>query len=140
MLMEYSAWYHSSHILNKIISNIFERRKNTINNKPLESIFVLIFYGNQPVRELHASFTVNNFSFYHFQIGELKKKIQLFSPTLMFHKLSLGSYEVPCTKFGPDRVSRFDVYWIQTNKQTDKQRICRLGFLGRFAPIFYFNF
>ena len=24
-------------------------------------------------------------------------------------------------KFGPDRFSRFDVYWIQTNKQTDKQ-------------------
>ena len=25
------------------------------------------------------------------------------------------------TKFGPDRFSRFDVYWIQTNKQTDTQ-------------------
>ena len=25
------------------------------------------------------------------------------------------------TKFGPDRFCRFDVYWIQTNKQTDKQ-------------------
>ena len=24
-------------------------------------------------------------------------------------------------KFGPDRFSRFDVYWIQTNKQTDRQ-------------------
>ena len=24
------------------------------------------------------------------------------------------------TKFGPDRFSRFDVYWIQTNRQTDK--------------------
>ena len=24
-------------------------------------------------------------------------------------------------KFGPDRFSRFDVYWIQTNKQTNKQ-------------------
>ena len=23
-------------------------------------------------------------------------------------------------QFGPDRFSRFDVYWIQTNKQTDK--------------------
>ena len=27
----------------------------------------------------------------------------------------------PHTKFGPDRLSRFDVYWIQTNKQTDRQ-------------------
>ena len=25
------------------------------------------------------------------------------------------------TKFGPDRFSRFDVYWIQTDKQTPKQ-------------------
>ena len=24
-------------------------------------------------------------------------------------------------KFRPDRFSRFDVYWIQTNKQTDRQ-------------------
>ena len=24
-------------------------------------------------------------------------------------------------KFGPDRFSRFDVYWIQTNRQTDRQ-------------------
>jgi len=24
-------------------------------------------------------------------------------------------------QFGPDRFSRFDVYWIQTNKQTDRQ-------------------
>ena len=24
-------------------------------------------------------------------------------------------------KFGPDRFSRFDVYWIQTNKQTNRQ-------------------
>ena len=24
-------------------------------------------------------------------------------------------------KFGPNRFSRFDVYWIQTNKQTPKQ-------------------
>ena len=24
-------------------------------------------------------------------------------------------------KIGPDRFSRFDVYWIQTNKQTNKQ-------------------
>ena len=24
-------------------------------------------------------------------------------------------------KIGPDRFSRFDVYWIQTDRQTDKQ-------------------
>ena len=24
-------------------------------------------------------------------------------------------------KFGPDRFSRFDVYWIQTNRQTDRR-------------------
>ena len=37
-------------------------------------------------------------------------------------KLSLG-YVRSQTKFGPDRFSRFDVYWIQTNKHPDKQRI-----------------
>ena len=26
-------------------------------------------------------------------------------------------------KFGPDRFSRFDVYWIQTNKMTDKPNL-----------------
>ena len=25
-------------------------------------------------------------------------------------------------KFGPDRFSRFDVYWIQTDRQTDKHQ------------------
>jgi len=24
-------------------------------------------------------------------------------------------------KFGPDQFSRFDVYWIQTDRQTDRQ-------------------
>ena len=27
------------------------------------------------------------------------------------------------TKFGPDRFSRFDVYWIQTDRQTDKPNL-----------------
>jgi len=26
-------------------------------------------------------------------------------------------------KIGPDRFSRFDVYWIQTNRQTDKAKL-----------------
>ena len=29
------------------------------------------------------------------------------------------AYVMSQKKFGPDRFSRFDVYWIQTNKQTD---------------------
>ena len=41
---------------------------------------------------------------------------------LFFHKPFLGSLDVP-QKFGPDRFSRFDVYWIQTNKQTDKPNL-----------------
>ena len=54
-------------------------------------------------------------------------------------------------KFGPDRFSRFDVYWIQANKnkQTDKQiiyikktfrKIILYYAFRRFAPIFFFNF
>ena len=38
-------------------------------------------------------------------------------------------------KFGPDRFSRFDVYWIQTdrktNKQTNKQRDKQAKFIYR---------
>ena len=37
-------------------------------------------------------------------------------------------------KFGPDRFSRFDVYWIQTNKQTDRQA----KFIYRFIALFSF--
>ena len=38
---------------------------------------------------------------------------------LIIHKPSLGSCEVP-QKCGPDRFSRFDVYLIQTDKQTNR--------------------
>ena len=31
----------------------------------------------------------------------------------------MGSHK----KIGPDRFSRFDVYWIQTDKQTDKPNL-----------------
>ena len=31
------------------------------------------------------------------------------------------AYVMSHKKFGPDRFSRFDVYWIQTNKQTNRQ-------------------
>ena len=34
-------------------------------------------------------------------------------------------------KFRPDRFSRFDVYWIQTNKQTDKQTDRQAKFIYR---------
>ena len=34
-------------------------------------------------------------------------------------------------KFGPDRFSRFDVYWIQTNKQSDKQTDRQAKFIYR---------
>ena len=41
---------------------------------------------------------------------------QIFKNSII-HKPSLGSLEVP-QKIGPDRFSRFDVYWIQTDKQS----------------------
>ena len=43
-----------------------------------------------------------------------------------FKKKMLSFINLPCghvmshTKYGPDRFSRFDVYWIQTDRQTDK--------------------
>ena len=35
-------------------------------------------------------------------------------------------------KFGPDRFSRFDVYWIQTNKQTNRQTDRQAKFIYRY--------
>ena len=40
-------------------------------------------------------------------------------------------------KFGPDRFSRFDVYWIQTNKQTNKQTDRQAKFIYRLSASFY---
>ena len=34
-------------------------------------------------------------------------------------------------KFGADRFSRFDVYWIQTNKQTNRQTDRQAKFIYR---------
>ena len=34
-------------------------------------------------------------------------------------------------KFGPDRFSRFDVYWIQTDTQTNKQTDRQAKFIYR---------
>ena len=34
-------------------------------------------------------------------------------------------------KFGPDRFSRFDVYWIQTDRQTNKQTRRQAKFIYR---------
>jgi len=42
-------------------------------------------------------------------------------------------------KFGPDRFSRFDVYWIQTNRQTDKQTDRQAKFIYRFLNIWFFS-
>ena len=44
---------------------------------------------------------------------------RLFFFTLIIHKLPLGHVRSH-KKFRPDRFNRFDVYWIQTNKQTSK--------------------
>ena len=42
---------------------------------------------------------------------------------LIIHKPSTWSHARSRKKFGPDRSSRFDLYWIQTNRQTDKPNL-----------------
>ena len=64
-----------------------------------------------------------------------KKNSRIFKNLIFFTKLKtlkthflkfLSFINLPCghvmshTKYGPDRFSRFDVYWIQTDRQTDK--------------------
>ena len=68
------------------------------------------------------------------KILRIFKKIADFKELIFFTKLKtfkthflkfLSFIILPCghvmshKKFGPDRFNRFDVYWIQTNKQTD---------------------
>ena len=70
------------------------------------------------------------------KLADLKKKFADFQELNFFTKLKtlkthffefLSFINLPwdnarChTKFGPDRFSRFDVYWIQTDRQTDRQ-------------------
>ena len=38
-------------------------------------------------------------------------------------------------KFGPDRFSRFDVFWIQTDRQTNKQTDRQAKFIYRLDTI-----
>ena len=40
-------------------------------------------------------------------------------------------------KFGPDRFSRFDVYWIQSNKQTDKPNLYIDSAKQRYQSVIY---
>ena len=42
-------------------------------------------------------------------------------------------------KFGADRFSRFDVYWIQTNKQTDRQTDKPNLYIDSFNVIYLIN-
>ena len=43
-------------------------------------------------------------------------------------------------KFGADRFSRFDVYWIQTNKQTNRHPDRQAKFIYRLKSNCYRNF
>ena len=49
---------------------------------------------------------------------------------LLFINLPWG-YVMSHKKFGPDRFSRFDVYWIQTNRQTNRQTDRQAKFIYR---------
>ena len=44
------------------------------------------------------------------------------------------------TKFGPDRFSHFDVYWLQTNKQTDRHPDKPNLYIDWLLYIFFFGF
>ena len=44
-------------------------------------------------------------------------KLKTFKTHVFFHKPSLWSRDVP-QKFGPDGFSRFDVFWIQTDRES----------------------
>ena len=67
-----------------------------------------------------------NYAYSPFKTKTTKVIIKL--KTFKTHFLKFVSFiNLPCghvlshTKFGPDRFSRFDVYWIQTNRHTNRQ-------------------
>ena len=116
-------------IVKKEKNNDERGEKNALGKKNLlyyEEKMKYLFRGEKPEEKRKKS---------HFQIlvdfscriCVISKKIKnydyflkFFSPILMFHKSSLCHVRSH-TNFGPDRLSRFDVYQLQTNKQTDRQ-------------------
>ena len=67
----------------------------------------------------------SNFGEFFFSNGRIfnKKNTTIFYYFFQFRSyinLSWGHVR-PHIKFGPDWVSRLDVYWLQTNKQKDRQ-------------------
>ena len=67
-------------------------------------------------------------------IFKVLRKLHLFGDNfLSIHKHSLGSYVRSHIKFGTNFFSWFDVYWIQTDKQTDRhpgKKITYLDYLN----------
>ena len=55
---------------------------------------------------------------------------------VLIHKPSLESLDIP-KKFGPDRFSRFDVYWIQTDRQPNKQTDRQAKFIYRSLRLYW---
>ena len=93
--------------------------------------FLFVYIKKKNVKDFIKNFVdFQNFQKSNFDGGKFLKiwsSINLLWDNMMSHK-----------KFGPDRFSRFDVYWIQTNKQTnkhpdkpnlyiDKLRLCESG-------------
>ena len=100
--------------------------------------FALIFYLNCD----HVLFVYilkqRRKNFADFQELNFFTKLKTFKTLFLF----LSFITLPCDhvmshkKFEPDRFSRFDVYWIQTNGQTDRQAkfIYRLALEGASRP------
>ena len=73
---------------------------------------------------IHATrlFSISIVNMFSFCVHCKQKKPRIKKKVRGFTKPSLGSREVP-QKNGPDRFSRFDVYWIQTDRQTDNCKV-----------------
>ena len=76
-------------------------------------MFFLLTFQNKEEKILRIFKNLNFFT-------KLKHLKHIFIKFLSFINLPCG-HVMSHKKFGPDRFSRFDVYWIQTNGQTDRQ-------------------
>jgi len=77
-------------------------------------MFFLFTFQNKD-EKYFADFLKNSRIFKNFNLKTFKTHFKIFF--LSFINLPCG-HVMSHNKFGPDRFSRFDVYWIQTNRQT----------------------
>ena len=98
----------------------FDRKKCIYMGTRLSVSIVNIFSLYVLLKQYQKSLHIYKFLFVDFQhFLKIEFSWRLYFELLIIHKPSLKTWFH--TKFGPNRFSRFDIYWIQTNRHPDWQ-------------------